>query len=78
MKFTDIFKHIYVINMDEHTDRWKGAQQELANIGIQSYHRFSGIKINGGKSLADRKYGCKQSHLKLLEKAKKETLSRNP
>jgi len=35
---------IYIINLDERTDRWKHVQNEMKKLGIKNYTRFSAIK----------------------------------
>ena len=77
---------IFVINLDERVDRWEAIQQELETLGIVKYERFSAIKPTEeiksnpnflkGKKEAYRIgcYGCLLSHLRIIEKAKKENL----
>lgn len=68
----DLFGTAYVINLDQHTQRWELTQQELKKSALISYERFPGIVVNKGLKLRDRIQGCKESHLKLIEKAKRE------
>lgn len=70
MKFEEIFPHIFVINLDEHQERWKRAQAELIKAGVTHYHRFPAVKVKGGQTLANRIYGCKKSHLELIRLAR--------
>ncbi len=61
----DDIKHALYINLEARKDRKELVEQELKNIGIKA-ERFNAIK------LADGAVGCSMSHLKCLEKAKKE------
>lgn len=67
-----MLENIFVINLAEHQERWELTQNEFKRIGISNYNRFEAIKCNNGKTLQDREMGCKLSHLRLIEKAKKE------
>ena len=61
----DDIKHAFYINLESRTDRKTHVEEQLKNVGIKA-ERFNAIK------LADGAVGCSMSHLKCLEKAKKE------
>jgi len=42
----DVFKNIYIVNLDSRSDKWQAVKQELERIGITNYKRFSAIKPN--------------------------------
>jgi glycosyl transferase family 25 len=62
-----IINNVYYINLEERIDRRILVEQELKNLGWK-YERFNAIKLKNPR------VGCSMSHLKLLEKAKKEDL----
>lgn len=72
MKFE--WNNIYLINMDEHTDRLELTKKEFETAGIKNYTRFSGVKYNDGKTTQDRIIGCKLSHINIIKEAKKQNL----
>jgi len=61
---------IYVINMDDHPDRWKQCQNELIKNKITNYERFPGCIHNEGKEIKDRERGCSLSHFGIIQNAK--------
>ena len=56
----------YYINLDKRSDRNSCVVEELKKIGITSPNRFKAIELENGA------LGCSMSHLKCLEKAKKQ------
>jgi len=56
----------YYINLDKRSDRDSCVVEELKKIGITSPTRFKAIELENGA------LGCSMSHLKCLEKAKKQ------
>lgn len=63
-KISDI-KHALYINLETRPDRKEHVESELKKIGIKA-ERFNAIKLANGA------LGCSMSHLKCLERAKKE------
>ncbi len=63
-KISDI-KHALYINLESRTDRKEHVESELKRVGIKA-ERFNAIKLPNGA------LGCSMSHLKCLERAKKE------
>lgn len=61
-------KNIFYINLDHRTDRKDHVESQLTKIGLQSFQRFSAIKMENGA------IGCSMSHLKLLQQALKSGL----
>jgi len=79
----NFFEKIFVINLDERTDRWIHAQEEFKKYNITNYERFPAIKLteipdskltNKFMSQTDRyiksAFGCRLSHIKIIEIAK--------
>jgi len=64
MNINEFFDKIYCINLDERTDRWELAKQEFESVGITNYTRFSGVKMEDGRS------GCRESHINIIKDAK--------
>lgn len=62
-----ILNNIYYINLQERIDRRIQVESELNNLGWK-YERFNAIRLKNPR------VGCSMSHLKLLEKAKKENM----
>ena len=60
--------NIFYINLDHRTDRKDHVESQLSKIGLQSFQRFSAIKMENGA------IGCSMSHLKLLQLALKSGL----
>lgn len=60
--------NIFYINLDHRTDRKDHVESQLSKIGLQSFQRFSAIKMENGA------IGCSMSHLKLLQQALKDKL----
>jgi len=61
----DFFDGIYCINLDQRVDRWEMAQKEFTKLGLSNVNRFSAIKHEKGS------IGCRESHLKVINEAKK-------
>lgn len=68
------FDKIFVINLDKNKEKWNSVIAELKKHNINNYTRFSGIFINNGESRLDRVNGCKESHIQIVEFAKKNKL----
>jgi len=58
-------KHILYINLSFRQDRKKHIENQLVNIGFNSFERFNAINVKNGA------LGCSMSHLKCVEMAKK-------
>lgn len=41
-----VVDRIFVINLDERTDRWEEMEKQFQSLGIDNYERFSAIKYN--------------------------------
>lgn len=78
-------EQVYIINLDERSDRYKKLQQELERVGITNYVRFPAIKPDPNDydlnkhnfASKDQNYirgslGCKLSHLSILKHARKQ------
>jgi glycosyl transferase family 25 len=68
MKLNEYFDKIYCINLDERPDRWEECILEFKKIGITNIERFSAIKHERGE------IGCRESHIQIIEKCKKQNL----
>lgn len=62
----EIFDKIYVINLDERTDRMEAFDKQAKELGI-IYERWPAIK--GEKGVLPRKEACKKSHRTAIKKA---------
>ena len=62
-----IIDNVYYINLEERIDRKIQVEMELKTLEW-NYERFNAIRLK------DPRVGCSMSHLKLLEKAKKEDM----
>jgi GR25 family glycosyltransferase involved in LPS biosynthesis len=71
LNLNDVFENVYVINLDQYQEKFHKTAQELMKNNITKFKRFSGIIVNNGKTTLDRELGCKFSHLKIVEEAKK-------
>jgi len=69
MNLNEYFDKIYCINLDERPDRWEQSLEEFEKVGIKNVERFSAIKHEKGA------IGCRESHLKIIEKSKNENLN---
>ena len=73
----NFFDKVYCINLDRRPDRWEHASHQFENLGIE-VERFPAIdykdleqippNIKGGA------YGCKLSHLSIIEKCKNDNI----
>jgi GR25 family glycosyltransferase involved in LPS biosynthesis len=79
--FKEHFDKIFVINLEEATERWQIFLQELKNIGV-SEEEVSRFEAIDGKSMPQKgnlkngELGCHLSHLKIIELAQKEKYER--
>ena len=70
-----IFNNFFVINMDEHPDRYNLFVEEMKKYRIENFERIPGIKINGGIKTKDRWDGNKWSHYRCVELASQRKLN---
>ena len=59
------FDMIYCINLDDRVDRWDESKKEFDKLGINNFKKVSAIKNDVGH------LGCMDSHIKVIEDAKK-------
>ncbi|MEW6209830.1 MAG: glycosyltransferase family 25 protein, partial [Acidobacteriota bacterium] len=77
--FNELFPHRVCINLDRRPHRWLRAQERFARHNIFPVERFSALD---GKHLSRPAqfrfsagaYGCLQSHLKIIERARRDSL----
>jgi len=74
MQLNEIFDRIYIINLDEMKYKYDRSLLELKKINQDNVIRFSGIKINDGKTIADRRNGCRTSHINIIKECKRDGL----
>jgi len=73
MIFNDYFKNIFLINMDQHTQRLATSKIELKKYNID-FVRVTGVLLNNGATVQDRRLGCTLTHLNIIKDAKKNNL----
>ncbi len=79
----NFFDKIFVINLDERTDRWEHAQAEFKKFNITNYERFPAIRLtelpdpnltSKFMTQSDRyikgAFGCRLSHIGIIQIAK--------
>jgi GR25 family glycosyltransferase involved in LPS biosynthesis len=73
------FDKIYCINLDHRRDRWEQSLAEFQKLGLQNkVERFSAVKYSqfdkatGKERIKYGAWGCRDSHVKCVEKAKQE------
>jgi len=79
--FKEHFDKIFVINLNEATERWRIFLQELKNIGVSEeevsrFEAIDGRSIPQKGTLKNGELGCHLSHLKVLETAQRENHER--
>jgi len=79
----EYIQQVYVINLDERSDRYKKIQLEFERVGITNYVRFPAVKpdladydVKHNFASKDQNYirgsiGCKMSHLAVLKHARR-------
>lgn len=66
MDINSFFDKIYCINLDDRLDKWVDVKQQFDDLGISNVERFSAIKKEPGY------LGCKESHVNIIKKSKKQ------
>ena len=68
----NIFKKIYVLNLDERSDRWTLISNQLTELKFDSIERVSSTKLHFDSTISKiklAKISCFHSHLKTLRKS---------